>query len=289
VARSFRLFGAKGGGGVRGERTIRVPSEVKNNAGTTDGTRGATYDQNQDAVTGPEAAVDEATGIPQDLSAFLAAFSYVPGRVQARMVPTRDGRKVVQVRIELGVVQMEYEGRPDGLPSVLDDERSLAEPSHAADLRIEVAQIQQRAVALLSLGEPQQALRDSDRVLSALRRLAQQAPIAEREWAEGARFSALVFRTRAAVAVCLQQGRTRDAMSAIDGGLQLLEVQAERLGIAEQFDGLADVRALQTLHDSLQPQLPPAQRAELEARLAAAVRAENYELAAILRDELRRM
>jgi protein-arginine kinase activator protein McsA len=37
------------------------------------------------------------------------------------------------------------------------------------------------------------------------------------------------------------------------------------------------------------PQLPPAQRTELEERLRAAVRAENYELAAILRDELRLM
>lgn len=275
--------------GCAGEHAIRAPREVENDAGTADGTGVATQRPEPRRRQGREAVVDEATGTPQDLSAFLAAFPYVPGRVQARMVPAHDGRTVVQVRIELGVLQMEYEGRPDGLPSVLDDERSLAEPSHAADLRIEVAQIQQRAVALLSLGEPQQALRDSDRVLSALRRLAQQAPAAEREWAEGARFSALVFRTRAAVAVCLQQGRTRDAMSAIDGGLQLLEVQAERLGIGEQFDRLADVRALQTLHDSLQPQLPPAQRAELEARLAAAVRAENYELAAILRDELRRM
>jgi protein-arginine kinase activator protein McsA len=35
------------------------------------------------------------------------------------------------------------------------------------------------------------------------------------------------------------------------------------------------------------PRLPPAQRAELEARLRAAIAAENYELAAILRDELR--
>jgi hypothetical protein len=98
-----------------------------------------------------------------------------------------------------------------------------------------------------------------------------------------------VFRTRAAAAVSSRQGRSRDAVGAVDVGLKLLHVQATRLGIDDQFETLADVRALRTLRDALQPQLPPAQRAELEQRLLAAVRAENYELAAILRDELRRM
>jgi hypothetical protein len=54
-----------------------------------------------------------------------------------------------------------------------------------------------------------------------------------------------------------------------------------------RFESLGDVIALRTMRDTLVPQLPPAQRAELEARLRAAVLAENYELAAILRDELR--
>jgi protein-arginine kinase activator protein McsA len=37
------------------------------------------------------------------------------------------------------------------------------------------------------------------------------------------------------------------------------------------------------------PQLPPAQRSELESRRRAAIQSENFELAAILRDELRLM
>ena len=41
------------------------------------------------------------------------------------------------------------------------------------------------------------------------------------------------------------------------------------------------------LRDALVPQLPVSQRSELEERIRAAIDAENYELAAILRDELR--
>ncbi len=37
-----------------------------------------------------------------------------PGEVIAREVRARDGRTVVQVRVELGVLQMEVSGRPDG-------------------------------------------------------------------------------------------------------------------------------------------------------------------------------
>ena len=84
-------------------------------------------------------------------------------------------------------------------------------------------------------------------------------------------------------------GYPSSSSAAIDQGLGLLRIEAERIGIDEQFDSLGDVRALRTLRESLVPQLPPAERGELQARLEAAVRTENYELAAILRDELRRL
>ena len=46
---------------------------------------------------------------------------------------------------------------------------------------------------------------------------------------------------------------------------------------------------LRGMRDALVPKLPASQRAELEERLRGAIDAENYELAAILRDELRMM
>src|SRR3954447_16276490 len=38
-----------------------------------------------------------------------------PGEVIAREVQARDGRTVVQIRVELGVLQLEVSGRPDGV------------------------------------------------------------------------------------------------------------------------------------------------------------------------------
>jgi hypothetical protein len=226
---------------------------------------------------------------PDDLSELLRAFPYEPGRVRARLIRARDGREVLQVRVELGILQMECDGRPDGLESAFADGKDLSTPAGAASGRLEVAQLEQRTVAYLAAGDPVRALRDTESVLALLARLAAEAPDAEREWAESARFSVVVLRTRAVVAALMQAGRPREAPVAIDQGLRLLRIEAERIGIGDQFDSLGDVRALRTLRESLVPQLPPAERGELEARLEAAVRAENYELAAILRDELRRL
>src|SRR3954469_13481349 len=48
-----------------------------------------------------------------------------PGEIIAREVQARDGRTVIQIRVELGVLQLEVNGRPDGtrphgFPTYLD-------------------------------------------------------------------------------------------------------------------------------------------------------------------------
>ena len=48
-----------------------------------------------------------------------------------------------------------------------------------------------------------------------------------------------------------------------------------------------EVQLLRGMRDALIPKLPVSQRNELQERLRAALDSENYELAAILRDELR--
>jgi hypothetical protein len=232
-----------------------------------------------------------------DLTAFLREFGFEPGRVNARLVKASDGREVLQVRVELGALQMEVAGRPDGQPSVLEALRAQRSGAPGATLgvadgaalRLELVMIQQRAVAFLAVGDAVRAHRDASLLVEGTELLVQRGLSAEREWADGARFSVLVLRTRCAAMALIAAGRTRDAGLAIETGLEALAVAAERIGIADGFDSLGDVIALRTMRDTLVPQLPPAQRAELEGRLRAAILAENYELAAILRDELRLM
>jgi hypothetical protein len=156
-------------------------------------------------------------------------------------------------------------------------------------VRLELRQLQQRAVAFLAVGDAARALADARRMLEGVELVCRCGPLVDREWAESGRFSVLVLRTRCAARAFMALGRARDATDAIDAGLRDLLEAAERIGIGPAFDSLGDVIGLRTLRDTLVPQLPPAQRAELEERLRAAVLSENYELAAILRDELRMM
>ena len=53
----------------------------------------------------------------RDLDDVIQGWPYDPGPGEhlAREVRARDGRKVLQVRIELGVLQLEVTGRPDGV------------------------------------------------------------------------------------------------------------------------------------------------------------------------------
>ncbi|MEI7876965.1 MAG: UvrB/UvrC motif-containing protein [Planctomycetota bacterium] len=226
-----------------------------------------------------------------DLTHFLHDFEFERGRVNARFARGDDGRELLQVRIELGVLQMECDGRPDGAASVLADilhGRSRAlDAQLSAAIRLELGLLQQRAVAFLAVGDPVRAGRDADSILQGTELMIERGLSVEREWAEGARFSVLVLRTRCAASALMSTGRAREAAIAIEAGLRALREASDSIGIADSFDMLSDVVALRSMRDALVPQLPPAQRSELEARLRAAIVAENYELAAILRDELR--
>jgi len=50
----------------------------------------------------------------QDIDDALRDWPYEPGVISARIVRARDGREVVQLRIEMGIMQMEVDHRPDG-------------------------------------------------------------------------------------------------------------------------------------------------------------------------------
>src|SRR5438046_9255888 len=52
--------------------------------------------------------------VNQDIDAALRGWDYKPGVVQARLVQAGDGRQIIQMRVDLGVLQIESSGRPDG-------------------------------------------------------------------------------------------------------------------------------------------------------------------------------
>ena len=62
----------------------------------------------------------------RDLRALLLDWPFDPDRLNARVLEIEEGRTVLQVRVELGILQMEIEGRPDGGEDVLPCGASVA-------------------------------------------------------------------------------------------------------------------------------------------------------------------
>ncbi|REK19074.1 MAG: hypothetical protein DWQ37_02625 [Planctomycetota bacterium] len=50
----------------------------------------------------------------KDISSSLSGWDYDPDKVSVRIVEGDDGRDKIQLRIDLGLLQMEFDGRPDG-------------------------------------------------------------------------------------------------------------------------------------------------------------------------------
>jgi hypothetical protein len=243
-----------------------------------------------------------------DLSRFLAAWPHEPGRINARRVPGEDGREKIQVRLDLGVIQMEIDGRPDGrriesTDSLLDFHRQRRERYAAAcgteagfvlseddcrALREEAVQYYHRYVALFALGDFARVVRDTQRNLDVIDVCRDHAATAaDRIVMEQFRPHLIMMRTRAEAELALAEQDTKQALAAINRGLGEIEGHFAELAQPEAYEHSNEVQLLRGMRDTLVPRLPASQRVELEERLRAAIDAENYELAAILRDELR--
>jgi len=243
-----------------------------------------------------------------DLSAVLKAWEFKPGQINARFIKGEDGEPRVQVRIDLGILQMFVTGRPDGErpeghESLLEyfearhDEATGAggeptrlNPEECRALRDEAVQYYHRYVALLALEDFEGVVRDTTRNLRVLDLCAEHAETeADRTVLEQFRPYITMVRARALASQALKDNEPKAALLAIDEGLEALRQYFAETGQPQMFDQSNEVQMLRGMRDSLVPKLPVSQVAELRTRLARAIEQENYELAAILRDELKQV
>ena len=52
--------------------------------------------------------------MPDDISHILGAWHFDPNQPIVRIIRGGDGREKVQMRVDMGILQMEMSGRPDG-------------------------------------------------------------------------------------------------------------------------------------------------------------------------------
>ncbi|MEO1511048.1 MAG: UvrB/UvrC motif-containing protein, partial [Planctomycetota bacterium] len=157
-------------------------------------------------------------------------------------------------------------------------------------LRDEAAQYYHRYVALLGVEEYLSVIRDTTRNLRVLDLCRARADAEDdREALEPIRPYITMIRTRATVGWLLGRGEQKAAVWTIENALDELREILESRDEPNAFESSTEVQMLRSMREALLPQLPVSQKAELRERLKEALERENYELAAILRDELRLM
>lgn len=234
----------------------------------------------------------------QHLDYLLSQWPYDLDGPAVRMVKGHDGRDLIQVRLDLGLLQMEVTGRPDGarpggMETILHwlNKRELTEPDFELDeetcdeIDREFVQYYHRRIAWLRLQKFDAAVRDAEHTLALMDFCHEHSP--DEEWTEQHeqhRSFVTFHRTQAAAMSAVSRQQVADAVEVIDFGLQEIRDSFEKMGWEDFYEEDEMVERLRELRESLcnNFSIPKS----LEQQLNEAVAAEQYELAAILRDKL---
>lgn len=244
-----------------------------------------------------------------DLDQIMCDWECAAGEISARSVQGVDGREVLQLRIELGVLQMFLDGRPDGvryhdLPSAFD---FVARARRAGDevsdtdvreLEREITQYNYRRLALAVIAEDalrreehdhagrqlMRAVRDIDQCL---RRIGVVDELRQRGREQvGLRPTLLFNRGRLASQLRIVQGRYDEAISEAERAAGTLEELLQSVGLdSEQCDDDPGIQYLRQLAVRLRKQYAIPQT--LQEQLDAAIENEDFETAARLRERIR--
>jgi hypothetical protein len=236
----------------------------------------------------------------RDIDSVLKGWDYRPGEVNARLVKARNGRSVIQMRVDMGLLQMETDLRPDGARPHgaetyydylvgevvrIGDSFQLSK-EHCSEVDREFVQFYHRRLCWLSLREYRRAVKDADHSLAFMDFVREHS--ADDEWTlshEQYRPFVLFHRVQAGALAVLEEAGPEEAIREINGGLERFRALFERYDAAEQFEEDELVRRLREMREGIRQRYEVGRT--LDEQLAEAVRAEDYELAAQLRDQLR--
>jgi hypothetical protein len=236
-----------------------------------------------------------------DIDRILQDWPYEPGEVMARRVKAADGREVLQMRVEMGVLQLETSKRPDGTrPSGAETyfDHLLSEALHegqefelseeqCAEADREFVQFYHRRICWLALREFRLAALDADHSLAFMDFVRAHSP--DEQWTlshEQYRPFVLFHRVQAGALAELEEHGPESAIREINVGLKRFRQMFADYDAEERYDDDELVSRLMELKESLRERFEVGKT--LEEQLAEAIEAEQYELAARLRDQMNR-
>jgi hypothetical protein len=245
--------------------------------------------------------------LSQDIAGILDGWEYEPDGLQVRVIAGDDGREKIQMRIDLGLIQMETEGRPDGerpegFPSLLEAYEAKAKTALDAGapfaltsedcslLMREGLQYYHRYLSAFHLERFELVERDTERNLRLFAFVGRHA-MRQRDKIEFDQYRPYVqmMLTRARASQSLKNGEHRAALKRIDEGIKairrfLVDYQQE-----ESEDECKELRSLIRWRKEVERDRPLKPLEKLEQQLELSVELEDYEEAARIRDQIKRL
>ena len=236
----------------------------------------------------------------RNISDILQGWNYDSQSIRARIVAGQDGEAdVLQMRVEMGLIQMAVDGRPDGirpegfatyLDYLLQEEISHGNEwdlndEQCMEVDREFMQFYQRRISWLSIKEYQQVVRDADHTLALMDFCKRHSP--DDGWTivhEQYRPFVLFHRTQAAAYHQLNESTPQAAIECINDGLNTIRSIFESHDLEEHFDEDELVSQLRDIRESLRDEYSVGKT--LHEQLADAIASEQYERAAEIRDQL---
>jgi hypothetical protein len=266
--------------------------------------------------------------VAKDIAKTLEGWDYDPDRISVRIVKGDDGREKIQLRLDLGLLQMEFDGRPDGkraggcaswlefyqrkqqdqetenpdgTPFALDSEDCVR-------LLREGVQYYHRYISFWHLERYELCARDTSRNLrlfAFVRKHAQNTKdkLQFDQW----RPYVTMMHARAVATPLVELEQWEAAVNVLDAGIRGIERFLADYHQEEKASQVGELAFLQRWKQEILQKNPPralegpdaATESTVEARpdplkevrdkLARAIKEERYEDAARLRDDLRRI
>ena len=240
-----------------------------------------------------------------DLNMVLRDWPHENGKIKVRKIVGLDGREKLQLRIDLGVLQMELTGRPDGMrphgcESLLEYHLQRAERAlqrgetyelsieQCAELQQEGIQYYHRYLSLFQINDYAGVVRDTQRNLELFDFVADHTQRDDLVWnLQQFRPYVLMMNTRARASILLQQGKFPEAIREIQRGRDAIASFYDRSNFPELVSKSSEIAFLDEWLEEVKSKRPLSKLEIMEREMEAAIAKELYERAAELRDAIR--
>lgn len=241
----------------------------------------------------------------KDITSILSGWEHDPEEFQVRIVAGDDGRDKLQMRVDLGVIQMELEGRPDGVrphgvDSLLDFFETTAGKAGGDDFQLdsddcsalmrEGLQYYHRYLASFHLQRYDLVARDTTRNLRLFAfAVKHAADRRDKIQFDQYRPYVLMMRARALSTEALDRNEHKGALEALDDGIAGIRAFLKEYDRDEAEVDCRELIKLIRLRRELEQARPVGPVERLEQQLDLAVSLEDYEEAARIRDQIARL